>query len=258
MIDLHCHILPGVDDGPSGPEESLAMAERAAADGIEVVVATPHAFNGVYEISPCEITRHVSRLRELLQQNRIALKICPGAEIHLHNDIAGSIQAGYAATLNATGRYVLVELPMQAVPGGCREQFFRLRLGGVTPIVAHAERNAVFQNEPEVLADLVSMGALVQITAMSVTGELGREAMESAHTLLRRRLGHVLATDAHSVEGRPPLLSQAVEAAADVMGSVEEARAMVWERPRAILAGEALVVPDPRKPRRRRFFFWRT
>jgi protein-tyrosine phosphatase len=147
-----------------------------------------------------------------------------------------------------------VEFPVQTIPSGSRKELFQLILNDITPIITHPERNLVFQNNINTLYDLVNMGCLVQITAMSVTGEMGEDAMECAHRLLELRLAHVIASDAHSSDNRPPILSEGVAAAAEVLGSSEEARAMVDERPRAIIAGRDVDVPEPKQPQKKRWW----
>jgi len=246
MIDLHCHILPGIDDGAADLSESIEMARQALADGIHTVVATPHSLNDVYFNPLQKVVDLVADLRELLEAEGLNLKICPGSDARICSRMAERVAAEEAATINLNGRYILAEFPSQVIPAESRNELFGLKLNNITPIITHPERNLVFQHRPDFLYDLVEMGSLVQITAMSITGELGEAAMESAHELLKRRLVHVIASDAHSSRHRPPILSHAVEAAAYVLGDEKAARAMVTEWPAAILAGESFVAPEPR------------
>ena len=254
MIDLHCHILPGVDDGASDLTESIDMARLAIADGIHTVVATPHSLNDVYYNPLAKVLDVVGSLNDVLKTDGLELKICPGSDAHICSRMVERIAAEDAATINLTGRYILAEFPSQVIPADSRNELFRLKLNNITPIITHPERNLVFQHKLDFLYDLVEMGALIQITAMSVTGELGEEAMTCSHELLKRRLVHVIASDAHSPRHRPPILSHAVEAAAHVIGDEKAARAMVTEWPAAILAGESFAVPEPRRLRRRKWW----
>lgn len=230
------------------------MAKQAVADGIRTIVATPHTLNGVYCNTLHEVTNNVANLCKILQKNRIELNLCPGSEAHICAGLAEKILAGEVATINNNGQYVLVEFPVQAIPSGSMNELFKLKLKGITPIIAHPERNMVFQRKLEFLYDLVAMGSIVQITAMSITGEFGEEAMESAHTLLDLRLAHIIATDSHSPENRPPILSPAVEAAAEIIGDIKEAEKMVTIRPGAILAGKPVNLPEPKRPRKKGWF----
>lgn len=254
MIDIHSHILPAIDDGSSSVEESIDMARQAVADGIRTVVATPHTLNGVYYNPLDKVINHVANLREILQENRIELNLCSGSEVHICAGLAKKILTGEVATINNNGQYALVEFPVQAIPSGSKNELFQLKLKGITPIIAHPERNMVFQRRLEYLYDLVAMGSIVQITAMSITGGLGEEAMECAHRLLELRLAHIIATDSHSSENRPLVLSPAVEAAAEIMGDINEAKEMVTIRPGAILAGKPVNLPDPKRPRKKGWF----
>lgn len=255
MIDLHCHILPGLDDGPKTIEESLEMARVARSDGIRTIVATPHTLNDVYVNPFQKVVDEVDCLRDLFLKEEIDLDLWPGSDVHICSRMSERILSGEAGTINGGGCYVLVEFPYQTVPSGAGEELFRLKLKGITPIITHPERNLAIQNRLETLSDMVVMGCLVQVTAMSITGEFGEEAMTCAHRLLDLRLAHVIATDAHSSVSRPPILTPAVEAAAQILGSMKEAEAMVLARPDAILAGEPVDVPDPKRPQKKKWWF---
>ena len=184
LIDLHCHILPGVDDGPSHIEESLRMAECAVADGIHTLVATPHTYNETYHNPLPRILTHIAHLKKKLIENQIPIDICPGAEVRIHQNMGRSVKEGKSASINNTGHYILVEFPHNMILPGTREVLFHLILDGITPVLAHPERNLSLQRNPGVLSNLVTMGCLVQLTAMSITGELGQDTMEYAHYLL--------------------------------------------------------------------------
>jgi len=248
LIDLHCHILPGVDDGPSLVEDSLRMAECAVADGIHTLVATPHTFNGTYHTSLSHILTHIAYLKNKITENQIPINICPGAEVRIHQDMDRSVKEGKTASINDAGHYILVEFPYNMIFPGTRDVLFQLLLNGITPVLAHPERNLALQRNPDVLSDLVNMGCLVQLTAMSITGELGHDAMEYSLFLLKQRQAHVIATDSNNAESRPPILSHAVEATAHILGGdTEAAEAMVTENPRAIIDGKPLNLPEPAK-----------
>jgi len=254
MIDLHCHILPGVDDGPADVSESIEMARRAVADGIRTLVATPHCLNDVYYNPTGKVIEQVRNLSDVLKTEGLNLDIRPGSDARICSRMAERIAAEEAATINLNGRYILAEFPSQVIPTESRNELFGLKLNNITPIITHPERNLVFQHRLDFLYSLVEMGSLVQITAMSITGEMGEAAMECAHALLKRRLVHVIASDAHSSRHRPPLLSHAVEAAAYVLGDEKAARAMVTEWPEAILAGESFAAPEPRRSIQRKWW----
>ncbi len=256
MIDIHCHILPDVDDGASGLEQSLEMARIAHADGIEKIAATPHAFNGVYVNSVQKILEQCERLIGELDKAGIEIELLPGAEVHFCPGMASKVREGAIQTINGSGRYMLLEFPVHAMPPRYKEDIFELGLANVTPIIAHPERNAFFHFHPEALRELVEMGCLVQITAASILGGMGRGPAESALKMLRTRTAHIIASDAHSPDKRPPVLSPAVDAAAKILGSREEALRMVLDRPSAILRGEPVEVPPlAALPKKRWFSF---
>jgi len=245
LIDLHCHILHGVDDGPQSLEESLSMARAAVSDGIHSVVATPHTLNGIYLNRVEEVISKVATLQNVLLENHIELKVYAGANVHLCPRLLERIESGDACTIDNRRKYLLLEFPTQVIPEALRDEVFWLKLNGITPIITHSERNTVIQHNLDFLHDLVSMGALIQVTAMSITGNFGGVVMQCAESLLRYRLVHVIASDAHSADRRPPILSHAVYAAAEILGSYEEAYSMVNDLPASILSGEVLEILEP-------------
>lgn len=245
MIDLHTHILPGLDDGPGELPKALKMARAAVADGIRTMVATPHCGDGAYDTAPDTVHRAVEVLNHALQQNGIRLTVLPGAEVRLGgDDPVGLLKAGRLMTLNDTGRYLLVELPPLDWHPQIVDQLYRLRLTGVTPVLAHAERIIPFQERPERIADLVHSGTAVQITAASLLGAFGPAAKKLAIRLLKHGRVHAMASDAHSVRRRPPLLSAGVQAAARIVGRTR-AMALVVELPAAMVDGRPLPVVNP-------------
>jgi protein-tyrosine phosphatase len=245
LIDLHCHILHGVDDGPQSLEESLSMARAAVNDGIHSVVATPHTLNGIYLNRAKEVISRVATLQNTLSENHIELKVYAGANVHLCPRLLERIESGDACTIGNRKKYLLLEFPPQVIPTALRDEVFWLKLNGITPIITHSERNAVIQHNVDILHELVSMGALIQVSAMSITGNFGGVVMQCTESLLRYRLVHVIASDAHSADRRPPILSHAVDAAAEILGSYEEAYSMVNDVPTSILSGEVLEILEP-------------
>ena len=242
-----------MDDGPQSLEESLSMANTAVEDGIHTIVATPHTLNGVYSNSTQEVSSKVDSLQDSLSKNHINLRICAGADVHLCPQMIERIEAGEAGTINNNGKYMLLELPSHAIIPGVKAEIFALKMKGITPIITHPERHPAINRDMDILYELVRMGALSQVTAMSITGDFGGAVRQCAEVLLRHRLVHVIASDAHSPDGRPPVLSRAVEEAAEIVGSYEEAVRMVKELPAAILSGERVEIPEPMPTKGSRF-----
>jgi protein-tyrosine phosphatase len=254
LIDLHCHILPGIDDGPVDIEESIEMARQAVEDGIHSVVATPHSGNGVYVNTCSDICRQVQTFNRILEDHGVPLCVMPGAEEHFRPEMVGGQDPGKGCTLNDAGMYLLVEFPFMSFPDIAAETLLGMLQAGLTPILAHPERNAAFQKDIDILHALVDAGCLTQITAMSLTGELGEPAMACAYQMIERRLAHVIASDAHSAGSRRPVLCAAVEVAATLLGSRAEALAMVVRTPVAIISGKTVLRRQAVKPRKK---WWR-
>jgi protein-tyrosine phosphatase len=233
------------------------MAKVAVRDGIHTVVATAHTLNGVYVNPISKVVSLARALEKAFVKNRVQLRLFAACEVHICPRIVEHLEKGDAGTINREGTYLLLELPTQSIPIGVKEEVFSLKLHGITPIIVHPERNALIRRDANILYELIAMGALSQVTAMSVTGGFGMAVRESAQTLLRQRMCHVIASDAHSVDTRPPVLSEAVEEAAEVLGSYEEAERMVTDVPAAILSGRAPEVSEPIRAERRLPFYKR-
>jgi len=233
MIDLHCHILPGIDfDGPPRLDDVLEMGRIAAADDIRQIVATPHIKETIH---PAEFLRdQVRRLNEEFEKNGISLEVLQGAEVNTMVDPSSFGEY----TLNGTD-YLLLEFPHSHLPKDAVELVFNTVLDGLSPIIPHPERNPSIVRRPELVSDLVKAGALIQLTADSLLGGFGPEARECSLYLLERGLVHFLATDAHSPDWRRPILSRGVKAAARVLGEAA-ARRLANENPASIIAGKPL------------------
>ncbi len=244
MIDLHCHILPGLDDGPPSMEEALAMCRIAVEDGIRVIVATPHMLNGMFPVERGAVLEGVQRISGALREASIPLQILPGADVHLDHSLLSRLDRGDLVTVADLGRHLLLELPQDIVPEGTREVLFQVQLKGITPIITHPERNIAIQQNPAVLDGLVSAGSLTQITAGSLTGAFGTRVRDCSLRLLRSRTAHLVSTDAHNTARRAPRLSEAVQVVQEEVG-MEETERIFQERPARILEGAHVDVPEP-------------
>ncbi len=254
MIDIHTHILPGVDDGVKTDDEAIEFARMAAADGVRTIVATPHCKEGFFFIQRAEVLDAVERLRGLLAAAAVDIEIIPGAEVHIGPDLVERIRDGRAPTLGNNGRTLLLELSLSQYPVELETLVFQLKLAGVVPILAHPERVRFFQDDIRRYESVIRLGAYGQITTGSITGAFGEEVQEFSKELLRKRLVHVLASDAHNVRRRPPVLSRAIDAMAPIVGD-ELARRMADDIPKALMNGEEIELPAA--PAYRRTFFSR-
>ncbi len=235
MIDIHCHILPGIDDGPTEWEESLAMCEMAVKDGIRTIVATPHVNNGSYSNNKEKIIEKIEELREQIN-NRFELEILIGADTHVSFDLVERLQSKEIPTIN-NKNYILLELPHELLPPNLENFIFNIKVMGITPIITHVERTLWIKKHFQILKKFIELGALLQITAMSITGEFGRSAQQWSEKLLKENLVHIIASDGHSINRRPPILSRALTVASSIVGS-DDAYAMVNDTPLRVIRGE--------------------
>ena len=250
MVDLHCHVLPAIDDGSESLEQSLEFCRVALADGVTTLVATPHQKPGQYENPPQAIQLKVRELRQALGEAGIEVAIVEGAEVYCVPDVVQRVKEKKVTTINGAGHYLLLEFPYQQFPLRPEETVFQLKLGGVTPVLAHPERIAYFTGDMKRLETLVRLGCLTQITGSAILGGFGEKAKDYAFRMMERNLGHIISSDAHDAVYRPPVLSEARDAAAKIVGPAR-ALAMVSEIPRAVCDGkewEPWEVPDDPLP----------
>lgn len=250
MIDLHCHILPGIDDGAGSLSESIEMCGIAVNDGISKLVCTPHYVDGKYNNDRDRIMEEVKRLQACLDDEGVPLTLYPGCEIRLDLKLVERIKAGELLTINDSGRHIILELPDEALPQNIEEIISSLIFAGIIPIVGHPERNQAIRDNPEIICRLVGLGALTQLTSASLTGLFGSEIKKFSKFLLEHKLAHMLVTDAHSSRQRCPVLSEGLESLKEIVGE-KAAMEMVETIPKKILKGEDVDVEYPIPPRER-------
>ncbi|MGO9125564.1 MAG: tyrosine-protein phosphatase [Terriglobales bacterium] len=235
MIDIHCHILPEVDDGPTSWEVSEQMCRMAAADGIEHIVATPHA-NRRFHYDRESLARALEQLRQRVGKTpRLSL----GCDFRLSAENLKEAMSFPERYVIEGGRYLLAEPNHTDVPAHIDDDLRELLKVGIIPVITHPERNTVLQRTPQRILEWVELGCVIQVTASALTGGWGETAWHTAQWLLKREAVHVLASDAHDAARRPPGLSLAREVVAESQGE-EIARALVEDNPRAIVSGHAL------------------
>lgn len=253
VIDLHCHILPGIDDGAPNLEESIAMAAASVADGITVAACTPHIYPGLYENDAKGIRAARLKLQRELDARRIGLKLVDGADTHLVPDVLDGVRSGRIPTLNGS-RYLLLEPPHHVAPPHFEAAVFALIAAGIVPVLTHPERLTWFEHHYAAFARLAQRGAWIQVTAAALIGDFGKGPRRAGERLLDDGLVHILATDAHGATQRPPKLAAGRDAAAKRVGR-DEAEHMVSTRPRGILSNaDPMTLPQlpafaARKPR---------
>jgi protein-tyrosine phosphatase len=241
MIDIHCHILAEVDDGPKSWDVAEEMCRMAVADGIEHIVATPHA-NDRYHYDREYLTKVLDYLRQRVGSvPRLSL----GCDFHLSYENLQDAMAVPERYLIEGSRFLLVELSNFSVPVQIEEHFARLQEKGITPVITHPERNPILQRTPQRILQWVELGCVVQVTGSALTGRWGEPAWRAVQWLLKREAVHVLASDGHDLQHRPPVLSAARNVAAELCGE-DVARALVDDNPRAIVSGQPLpYFPNP-------------
>jgi protein-tyrosine phosphatase len=233
MIDLHCHLLPGIDDGAPDLETSLEMARIAVADGIGTIACTPHIYPGVYDNTGDGIRQAVERLQNELDTFHIPLKLVAGADAHLAPELPAKLGSGEAPSL-AGSRYFLLEPPHHVAPPRFADFVFNVLATGFVPLITHPERLTWIEEHYETFCSLVDRGAWLQVTAGSLTGRFGSRPRYWGERLLAEGRVHVLATDSHGVKRRPPLLAEGREAAERFV-ETEESWHLVRTRPAGIL-----------------------
>jgi protein-tyrosine phosphatase len=236
MIDIHHHLLWSLDDGASTLETSIAMAKAAAADGISHIVCTPHA-NNTYSYDPFVISEKIAELQRILDRDAISVKLGRGCDFHMSYIQEAKLDPG-KFSINGLG-YLLVEIPDYGLSRGLTEVFYQLQLAGLTPILTHPERNPTLQNDQPRLVDWLRGGVLIQVTAGSVVGRMGKHAERMAHELLANRWVHFLATDAHNTTSRPPKMREAFEVVAKKYGP-DYAHLLCVSNPLAAFMGKPL------------------
>jgi protein-tyrosine phosphatase len=245
MIDLHCHILPGVDDGAAELSVSVEMAKAFVADGVSVVACTPHILPGLYHNSGPQIRQATMQLQQVLNEEGIPLRLVTGADNHIVPSFVTELRSGHLLTL-ADSRYVLVEPPHHVAPPRLEDLFFNILVAGYVPILTHPERLTWIKSNYRVIERLVGKGVWMQLTVGSLAGAFGQNARYWAERMLDEGCAHILATDAHDVSRRPPKLSEGRELASKRVGTTE-AEHLVVTRPRGVLLNDApSKLPQPK------------
>jgi protein-tyrosine phosphatase len=256
MIDMHCHIVPGIDDGPKTLAESLELARQAEAEGITTIMATPHHKHPSFENEGLSVLRRVEQLNQAIQEASINLKVIPSQEIRIHGEMIENIMSGDVLSMTPDSSYLLVEFPTNSIPHYTTRLFYDLQLKGYTPIIAHPERNKVFAEDPDVLYELVTNGVLTQVTTSSLTGHLGKKVKKFTEQLIEANLTHFIASDAHNLVERPFRFREAYSVLEDTIGM--ETVYQYKENAELLLSNRHVQVlpPEPVKKRKKLFSFF--
>lgn len=238
MIDIHSHILPGLDDGSPDLATSLKMAEIAASEGIKKMVATPHFIPKEKEQERGKVLEKIRELNCVLKEKGIDLEVYPGEEVFLSPEIPELLDEGKIITLFDGGKYLLVELPMMSIPPYALNIIHSIHLRGVTVILAHPERNREIAADVKRLRDFIRLGVLVQVNSLSLLGVFGSTCKKVAEKIVREGMAHIIATDCHTARSRSPRMKKALSMLDGRTGHI-----LTVENPTLIMEGKKIEVP---------------
>lgn len=249
MVDIHCHLIPGIDDGAKDLQESLRMARMAAQDGIGTIVVTPHQL-GQFQHNTGDVIREATRsLQAELNKAKIPLRVLPGADVRIEESMIRKLVSGEVLSLADHRRHVLLELP--------HELYFplepilkQLESKGMVGILSHPERNQGILRQPKLLPKLVDIGCLMQVTSGSILGSMGPTCKELSDWMLKEGLVHFVSTDAHGVKSRRPLMSHSYKRVEELTNP-QMAYDLFVSNPECVAMGKD-VMPGRRKPARKR------
>ena len=254
MIDLHCHILPGIDDGSKTIEETKEMLTIAADEDIRVIAATHHFIDDQQSIDSyvSSVDKGISEIQPILRDMGTNIKVVRGAEVFI-SPFLSQMDDIEMLCINGS-QYLLIELPMMDIPQYTEDVIYSLRIRGIIPIIAHPERNHRIMENPNLLYPFIELGALGQVNAGSITGFFGKSVMKCARVLFDYNMAHIISSDAHSPRGRAPRMQEAVHVLRKWVGS-EFTSEIINNTPRAILNDVFLEMAQPSRYYKRVFSF---
>lgn len=252
MIDLHCHILSGVDDGAKTIEDSLDMAHLAVEEGITHILATPHHKNRNWNNEKKAVIRLVAQLQEEIDKAGIELTVFPGQEVRIYGEILQDIKEDKILFIDEQRQYLLIEFPTSNIPTYTEQLFYDLLSEGITPIVVHPERNREILEHPNRLKALVDKGALAQLTAASYTGGFGKQIQKLSEQLVEANLVHFIASDAHNIGNRAFYMEEAFDKLRKEFGQskVNEFSQVTKD----LVNGEVVIAPTASLIKKKKFF----
>lgn len=252
MIDLHCHILPGVDDGAKTMEDSIQMAKMAVEEGITHLLATPHHMNRDWMNEKSKVKELVKEVQNEIDQESIPLTLFPGQEIRMYGDILDDIDKDKLLFTDELQQYLLIEFPTSTIPNYTERLFYDLLSNGKIPVIVHPERNRMIQEEPDQLKKLIDHGALAQLTAASYTGGFGKNIQKLSKQMIEANFVHFLASDAHNTNNRAFHMKEARNQIKKEYGSDK------WnefhQTTKDLINGDIVIAPTTSKISKKKFF----
>lgn len=253
MVDLHCHLLPGVDDGSKDLATSLRLAEEAVANGVTHALLTPHHMNGRYVNHKADVIRMTQDFQTSLKQNQIPLTVFPGQEVRINGNLIQAVQDDDILFADEDNQYLMLEFPDDDVPHYTTQMIFELQQQGITPVIVHPERNTKIMEQPKLLYDLLMKGCLSQITASSYVGTFGKKVEDFSHQLIAHGQGYIFASDAHDLPGRKYEMRQAFEKMVDEFG--DQLAHQYAENAKAILNGDQVNMNEVQSLKKKKRFW---
>ncbi|KPG70211.1 tyrosine-protein phosphatase [Enterococcus sp. RIT-PI-f] len=251
MIDLHCHILPGIDDGAEDLTASIAMAEKAISQGITHILCTPHHNNGKYSNPKASVISLVSSLQEELDQRHLPLTLLEGQEVRITGGLIEDIRRNEILFTDLEDTYILIEFPTMEVPTYAERTFFELKSLGMTPVIVHPERNAYFRKDPNHLIPFLEMGCLAQLTAPSYVGTFGKDIQKTAKIMVEHNLVQMMASDAHGVKKRTFYMKEAYQQIGKDFGADKVTK--MQQVAKDLINGDAIDYPDFIEVKKKKF-----
>lgn len=255
MIDLHCHILPAIDDGPKTMSESLVMAKFAVESGISHILCSPHHNNGQYDNGKKKVLDQVAILQKALVKEKIPLRIYEGQEIRVSYDLFEKFEKNELLTVDLERRYLLIEFPDEDIPPYVSSLFIKMIGRGLTPIIVHPERNKIIGRDIDRLIPFLEMGCLAQLTAPSYVGMYGKKIQRIAKKMVSQNMIQMIASDAHGLDKRPFVLKEAYQKIQKDFG--KEKIENMQQVAKDILNGDLVVASDYKKSKSKIIKFWR-
>lgn len=252
MIDLHCHILHGIDDGAKTIDDSIDMARAAVKEGITHILATPHHMVRDWNNEKTKVIKLVNQFQNELDSREIPLTIFPGQEVRLNGKIIEDIKQNKLLFVDEQKNYLLIEFPATSIPHYTEQLFYELQSAGVTPIIVHPERNRAIQERPNRLKNLVDKGALAQLTAASYTGGFGKKIQKLSSQLIETNMVHFIASDAHNISNRSFYMKEAYRKLEKEFGI--EKKASFHQTTKDLVNGDTVIAPTSSSLKTKKMF----
>lgn len=255
MVDLHCHLLPGIDDGSKSMEVSLRLAREATANGVTHALLTPHHMNGHYVNHKVDVIRQTKEFQEQLKRHDIPLTVFPGQEVRINGNLLDALNQDDILFADTGNRYLMLEFPDDDVPHYTNQMIFGLQQRGIVPVIVHPERNTKIMAQPDLIYQLLEKGCLSQITASSYVGTFGKKVENFSRQLIEAGQGYVFASDAHDLPGRKYEMRQAFEKLK--LEFSDEFVNRYQQNARLIINGERVPLNELSKIKRRHFWLFK-